>query len=154
MNIIIKCKKRYLCSISSRNCVWFNSLWNRVTNNSQIIAINSWFGHIKHKNKWGCHWRSAHVILSCQEINRTVLKLFSRIEIVSNSLNTQWWIVIRFYSVLCLTKVAYPAWAPTDESYKRVYIGSALSASNYRVWPKGNRGHWLVILKEINNRLT
>ena len=154
MNIVIKCKKRYLSSISSWNRVWLDSLWNRIAHYSQVITINCRLRNIKHKHKWRRHWRPAHIILSGQEINRPILQLFSRIKVVSNSLNTQRWVVVRLHSVLSLAEVAYPARASTDESNKGVYIGSTLSASDNRVWPKGNRGHWLVILKEINNRLT
>lgn len=153
MNIIIISQKRDLSSITSRNSIFFNRSLDCSTHDCKVSTINCWLWNVKDEDIRRCHWRSAHVILSCKEINWTILQLFSRIKIVSNSLNTQRRVIVWVYSVLSMTKVADPELASTNESYEGVYIGSTVLASNYWIWAKGNRGHRLVILKEINNDL-
>ena len=153
MNIIIVSQKRDLSSITSWNSILFNCSLNRSTHNSKVSTINCWLWNVKDEHIRRSHWRSAHVILCCKEINWTILKLFSRFKIVSNSLNTQRRVIVWVYSVLSMTKVTNPKLTSANESYKWIYIGSTVLASDYWIWAKGNRGHWLVILKEINNDL-
>jgi len=148
MNIFIKCNKSYLSPLSSRNFIFLNCPMYCSSNNLEITAFNCGSGNVKYKNICRSHRWSIHIVLRCKKFNRSVLKLFSLIKIISDSLKTQRRIIVVINIVWGMAEVTNPSGSTICKSNKRIYICSAVFTSYNRILPKWNSGHWLIILSD------